>query len=109
MYSVLNKLSEYIYFYISKNIRRLQCVPKDTHNLQGSSCQNYLFRYLLRLLEKQNALHSAVFFIFFFFPASFAEYRGIRGKIIFTCHQTVNAIPLFVAIKEIFLVYSFSG
>ena len=49
------------------------------------------------------------FFIFFFFPASFREYRGIRGQIIFTGHQTVNAIPLFVAIKEIFLVYSFSG
>ena len=44
---------------------------------------------LLRLLEKQSALHLPVFSIFFFSMTS-PEYRGIRSKKIFANHHTSN-------------------
>ena len=52
------------------------------------------------LLEKQHALHSLFFSIFF--STIFREYQGIRRKVYFTDHGKANTIPLFIAIKEKF-------
>ena len=52
---------------------------------------------LLRLLEKQNALHLPVFSIFF--STTFRKYRENRSQNYFTDHQTDNTIQLFVATK----------
>ena len=44
-----------------------------------------------------------------FFSTISPEYQGIRSKNInFTDHPTAYTIQLFVAVKGIFLVYSFS-
>ena len=55
----------------------------------------YNYFYLLRLLEKHNALqlHFSVFFCFSatFFP----EYRAIQSKKYFTDQRSANAIELF--------------
>ena len=68
---------------------------KTDHFLRFSIC-------LLRLLQKQNALHLPIFSIFFFFSTTCPEYRRIGNKKYFTDYQTANTVQLFVAIKGTF-------
>ena len=54
---------------------------------------------LLRLLEKQNALHFTLFSIFFFSSTTLPEYRKIRSKKIFY-RLSINGYNLVICAKK---------
>ena len=83
-------------------------ISKCDWNLWLSNCSD-LYKNLLRLREKNNALQLPVFFLWF--SQSYLEYREFGAENCFTDHRTANAIHGFrdsVAVLKTRLLWGYA-